>query len=119
MRREAIEYLGRVRMALLDDVVEATLIAAVSESADGQIFNLGGDEPTSLKDLIELMIEINGSGSYRLVPFPAEKKAIDIGDFYGDYTRIRSQLGWQPKIKLREGLQKTIGYYKENLSWYK
>jgi UDP-glucose 4-epimerase len=103
----------------VDDVVEAMLIAAVSEKANGQIFNLGGAEPTSLKDLVDLMIEVNGGGSYRLVPFPAEKKAIDIGDFYGDYSKIHATLGWQPRISLREGLQKTIRYYKEHLNWYK
>ena len=103
----------------VDDVVEAMLLAAVSNEVNGEIFNLGGDEPTSLKDLVELMIEINGGGSYRLVPFPPEKKSIDIGDFYGDYSKIKQQLGWQPKIKLREGLQKTFAYYRENFEWYK
>lgn len=102
----------------VDDVVDALLVAALAKQADGEIFNLGGDEPTSLKDLVELMIEVNGGGSYRLAPFPAEKKAIDIGDFYGDYGKIKAALGWQPRIRLRQGLEKTIRYYKENLSWY-
>jgi len=102
----------------VDDVVEAMLLAAVSDEVNGEIFNLGGDEPTSLKDLVELMIELNG-GSYRLVPFPPEKKSIDIGDFYGDYSKIKERLGWQPKVKLREGLQKTLAYYRENFEWYK
>jgi UDP-glucose 4-epimerase len=103
----------------VDDVVDAMLIAAVSEQANGEIFNLGGDEPTSLKALVELMIEINGGGSYQLVPFPPEKKSIDIGDYYGNYTKIKSMIGWQPKTSLREGLQKMLNYYKENLAWYK
>lgn len=103
----------------VDDVVEALLLAAFSDAGNGEVFNLGGDEPTSLKHLVELLIELNGGGSYRLVPFPPEKKSIDIGDFYGDYTKIKERLGWQPKIKLREGLQKTLAYYKENFEWYK
>jgi UDP-glucose 4-epimerase len=103
----------------VDDVVEAMLIAAVSEKADGGIFNLGGAEPTSLKDFVELLIDINGGGRYVLIPFPPEKKSIDIGDYYGDYTKIKSELGWQPKTNLRQGLGKTLDYYKENLTWYK
>ncbi|MEW6129799.1 MAG: NAD-dependent epimerase/dehydratase family protein [Acidobacteriota bacterium] len=103
----------------VDDVVEALLLAAVSEKSNGQIFNLGGDEPVSLKNLVELMIEINGSGNYRLVPFPDEKKAIDIGSFYGDFSKITNTLNWRPQTKLREGLIKTFDYYKENFSWYK
>ena len=101
----------------VDDVVDALLAAAVSKQADGEIFNLGS-EPLSLKRLVELMIEINGAGSYRLVPFPPDKKRIDIGDFYGDYTKITTTLGWKPKTSLRDGLRDTINYYRENLASY-
>jgi UDP-glucose 4-epimerase len=103
----------------VDDVVEAMLIAAGSEKADGEIYNLGGAEPTSLKTFVELLIEINGDGRYQFIPFPPEKKSIDIGDYYGDYTKIKAELGWQPKTNLRQGLRKTVDYYKENLRWYK
>jgi UDP-glucose 4-epimerase len=103
----------------IDDVVDALLLAGMNDKSNGEIFNLGGDEPISLKDLVELMIEVNGSGSYQLVPFPEEKKAIDIGSFYSDYTKIKKVLGWQPKVRLREGLKKTFDYYKENFAWYR
>ncbi|HVF92647.1 MAG TPA: NAD-dependent epimerase/dehydratase family protein [Blastocatellia bacterium] len=102
----------------VDDVVDAMLIAAVSDRASGQIYNLGGDEPVSLKSLVELMIDVNGGGSYRLVPFPAEKRAIDIGDFYGDYSRIKGELGWSPRISLRDGLRHTFEFYRENIERY-
>jgi len=100
------------------DVVDALLLAAASEDANGQIYNLGGDEPVSLKSLVEMLIEINGGGNYRLVPFPPEKKLIDIGDYYSHYSKINSALGWRPKTSLREGLTETIRFYKENLSRY-
>jgi len=102
----------------VDDVVNALLLAAVSDRAEGQIFNLGGREPVSLKQLVELMIEINGGGSYRLVPFPDDKKKIDIGSFYGEYSKIKEALGWEPETSLREGLERTIAYYRQNLRHY-
>jgi UDP-glucose 4-epimerase len=102
----------------VDDVVDALMLAAVSDRADGEIYNLGGDEPISLKALVELMIEVNGSGSFRLVPFPPEKKRIDIGDYQGDYSKIAGALGWKPAIPLRDGLRRTIEYYRETLGWY-
>jgi UDP-glucose 4-epimerase len=105
-------------LTYVDDVVDALLLAAASDVANGQIYNLGGDEPISLKLLVELMIEINGGGSYRLVPFPEDKKRIDIGDFYGDHSKITAALGWRPRTPLREGLRRTFDYYKENLAWY-
>lgn len=102
----------------VDDVVDAILIAAVAPNADGNVFNLGSGQPIDLKSLVELMIEINGGGSYRFVPFPSEKKRIDIGDFHADFSKIRSALGWSPKTSLRDGLKKTISYYKKNLHRY-
>ena len=102
----------------VDDVVDAMLLCAVSDKANGEIYNLGGEEPISLKSLAEMLIEINGGGSYRLVPFPPDKKLIDIGDFYGDYSKIVRELEWRPSTSLREGLERTIRYYRENISRY-
>lgn len=98
----------------VDDVIEALLISAVSEEAYGQVFNLGcNNDPINLKDLAKLLIEINGDGSFSIVPFPPERKKIDIGDYYADFRKIRSKLGWEPKTPLREGLARTLEYYKK------
>lgn len=101
----------------VDDVVEALLLAAASPVSDGQIYNLGG-EPISLLDLARLLTEVNGGGEYRLVPFPPERNRIDIGDYWGNYTKIRTALGWEPKIPLREGLARTLAYYREYREQY-
>ena len=95
----------------VDDVVDAFLRAGAMDAADGQVFNLGGDEPVSLLELAKTMVEIAGAGAYAFTPFPPERKRIDIGDFYADTTKIRNALGWAPRVKLREGLQRTIEYY--------
>jgi UDP-glucose 4-epimerase len=102
----------------VDDAVEAFLLAAASEEANGQIFNLGGTEPVTLLELTEKIVRIAGTGSFRMVPFPPEKKRIDIGDYWGDYQKIFSLLGWQPRISLEEGLSKTIDYYRMHKEHY-
>ncbi|MBM3789679.1 MAG: NAD-dependent epimerase/dehydratase family protein [Acidobacteria bacterium] len=102
----------------VDDAVEALLLAAASPAADGEIYNLGGDEPIRLLDLAKLMVEINGSGSYRLAPFPPDRELIDIGDYYGNYGKIQGALGWRPAIPLREGLRQTLEFYRRNRSHY-
>jgi UDP-glucose 4-epimerase len=102
----------------VDDVVDAFLRAGAMEQADGQVFNLGGETPVSLRELVEMMIELAGRGSYSLVPFPPERKAIDIGDFWGDATRIREALGWRPQVPLREGLRRTLEFYQQHKEHY-
>jgi UDP-glucose 4-epimerase len=100
------------------DAAQALLLAASHPAADGKIYNLGGDEPISLLDLARLMIEINESGSYRVVPFPSDRRAIDIGDYCGNYGKIRTELGWKPSIPLRQGLRETILFYRNNREHY-
>jgi len=102
----------------VDDVVQALLLAASQDHANGQAFNLGSPEPVSLRDLAEMLVQARGSGSWRLVPWPEERRAIDIGSYYGDYSRARRELGWEPKISLADGLRSTISYYLTHLQHY-
>jgi UDP-glucose 4-epimerase len=88
------------------------------EEANGKIYNLGGTEIISLKDLARLVVEVNGSGDHRVVPFPEDRKKIDIGDYYSDDSRIRAELGWVPRVSVREAIERTISYYRENLEHY-
>ena len=102
----------------VDDVVDALLLAAADERANGGIFNLGAPDWLSLRDLAQLLVELNGGGSYRIVPFPEDRKPIDIGDYYADYRLIQQVLGWEPKVPLREGLARTLAYYQEHWQHY-
>ncbi len=102
----------------VDDAVAALLLAAASEQTNGQTFNLGGDCIISLRDLAELMIKVNGSGTYVVRPYPSERKQIDIGNYYADFSRIRSVLGWEPRVSLSEGLARILAFYRENLERY-
>ncbi len=102
----------------VDDVVEALLLAAVDEKANGHVFNLGDERPVSLKDLAALMIQITGEGECRLIPFPPERKIIDIGHYYADFRLIQKTLGWKPVTPLRDGLKKTLDFYKLNRKHY-
>lgn len=102
----------------VDDAVAAFLLAAATERAVGRTYNLGGDEPVSLLDLAELVVELAHSGRTRVVPFPPDRKAIDIGDFYADYGLAERELGWRPAVGLQDGLRRTIAYYREHGGHY-
>lgn len=102
----------------VDDCVDALLLAGASDIANGKVYNLGSQEVIGLKALAEMMVGLGFGGSFELIPFPPERKAIDIGDYYSDYTLISRDLGWTPKIDLNTGLQKTLAYYKKHHAHY-
>jgi UDP-glucose 4-epimerase len=103
----------------VDDCVEALLLAAVRPEAAGQVFNLGGGEVTSLVDLAQLLVELNGVGHFEQREFPADRKRIDIGDYYADDALIRKTLGWRPNVSLREGLKRTLDFFHTHLDHYR
>jgi len=102
----------------VDDVIEAMLMCALSEVTASEIYNLGSYQHISLRDLAELMVKIHGKGKCRIIPFPEERKVIDIGDYYSDFSKIKGALNWEPKISLEQGLKKTLQYFYQNFSHY-
>jgi UDP-glucose 4-epimerase len=102
----------------VDDAVDAFLLAGANDVANGQVFNVGALEPISLRELAELLVEVAGTGSHRLVPFPPERKVIDIGSIYVDDRKIRRVLKWRPQVDLREGLARTVAFYRAHRAEY-
>jgi len=102
----------------VDDTVDALLRAALAPEANGQVFNVGGDRVVSLKETADLMIAANGGGNYTIREFPAERKRIDIGDYYSDASLLEQTLHWTPRIKLEEGFQQTLHFYRQHSENY-
>ncbi|MEW6668807.1 MAG: NAD-dependent epimerase/dehydratase family protein [Thermodesulfobacteriota bacterium] len=102
----------------VDDAVQALLMVALSDAANGQVYNLGSPEHINLKDLAEMMVKVCGAGEYRIIPFPGKRKTIDIGDYYADFGKIRRDFRWEPEIGLEEGIEKTLNFYHQHLQHY-
>jgi nucleoside-diphosphate-sugar epimerase len=111
---------GEQRRDLLyvEDAVEAFLCAAITRDTAGLALNVGGGEPYSLLALAEALIRANGGGTFERREFPAERKAIDIGDFVSDDRRFRALTGWAPRIGLDDGLARSLDYYRRHLASY-
>lgn len=105
-------------LCYVDDVVDAFLRVGAAEEANGQVYNLGGSEPISLLDLAQTLVCIAGQGEVELVPWPEERKRIDIGDVYSSYRRIEAELGWTPRTSLETGLRHTLDYYRVHRDQY-
>lgn len=109
---------GQVRdLNYVDDVVSALLLCAAHPSARGKIYNLGGPS-VKLLELAREMIRVNKCGDYVIVPFPENRKRIDIGDYYGDYSLIQKEVGWHPQTPLADGLARMFEYFQSNKDHY-
>ncbi len=94
----------------IDDVVHALLLAAGNEKCYGNIYNLGSPNYYSLIQFVDILKEITGV-EFETIPFPDDKKIIDIGDYYGDYSLFAKDTGWSPKVDLIEGITRTTDFY--------
>jgi UDP-glucose 4-epimerase len=102
----------------VDDAVDAFLRAGVNDACNGEVFNVGGGQPISHRTLVTMLLDVAGHGSMAFVEWPADKKAIDIGSFYSSSAKFTAVTGWQPTIALRDGLTRTIAFYRAHFDRY-
>ncbi len=102
----------------VDDVVDALLRAAVTDACFGNVYNLGDEQRVTLLKLAKMVVDSHGSGDYTVHDFPEERKKIDIGDYYSDFSKFRAESGWQPQVSLEQGLARTLDYYRDRLEQY-
>jgi UDP-glucose 4-epimerase len=102
----------------VDDAADAFLRAGASEACNGEVFNVGGQEAVSHRELTGMLLDAAGAGSVRFVEWPDEKRRIDIGSFYSDSTKFQRAVGWRPQVALREGLRETVAFYRQHMPHY-
>jgi nucleoside-diphosphate-sugar epimerase len=102
----------------VDDAADAFLRAGADDACNGDVFNVGGSDPVSHRDLVAQLIAVAGTGRVRYVEWPPEKKAIDIGSFYADSSRFRHTTGWVPQTSLADGLARTVAFYRAHRAQY-
>ncbi len=121
LRGETIELYGggsQLRdFNYVDDVTRAMLLAVTNNACLGKVFNLGSPRACSLVDFVEILKRFC-SFRVRSVPFPEDKKIIDIGDYYGDFSKFHAATGWTPSVELAAGLERTIAFYREHKEAY-
>ena len=96
----------------VSDVTQALALVGESRAHCGVSFNLGHDEHFSLREFVETLSE-HCPVQFEITPFPDELRAIDIGDYYADYSKFRAATGWRPQVGLNEGLQSTMRFYRQ------
>lgn len=98
----------------VENVVEANICAAVhaGEKASGRAFNIGCGERMSINALYRIIAEELGAD---LEPEYAPPRHGDVRDSVADITAARAAFGYEPSVDLREGLKRSLEWYRENL----
>lgn len=102
----------------IDDVVDALILVARNQAANGEIFMVGSGNEVRFIDMVKLVIKTVGKGKYIHAPYPFERGKVDIKRFVASYAKLNKMLGWTPKISLEEGVKKTVDFYTERLNEY-
>jgi nucleoside-diphosphate-sugar epimerase len=111
----------------IDDLVEGTILAAKKDKSSGEVYNISSGEGINILDLAKKIIEISGKnleikfaepGEYKFgdefckIPIGAttkeNEKWVDKRNYVGDISKAKSELGYNPKIDLEEGIKKTL-----------
>jgi len=105
------------------NVVDAFLLASQIEKTNGYYFNLGSNRGTKFVDMVKTVIQTvkdatGKEGRFKFVSWPKEIKKVDQGDMVIDYTKLNRFTGWYPKVSFKEGIRKTVEFYKERLNEY-
>ncbi len=103
--------------AYIDDVVDAFAVAGVHPNPKSRVYNIGSGEHISFKAMTAQIAELTGA-EVKHIPYPKSQKGFETGDFYADVSRAKEELGWEPAIGFKEGLKRTVDYYREHLAKY-
>ena len=102
----------------VDDVVECLVLAATVPEAAGQVFNVGNDEHLSLREIAETVVRVVGAGTVVTTPWPPDRDAIDIGSYFGDSSKAKRALGWEPRTRFADGMERTVAFFRSRRRWY-
>lgn len=104
----------------VSDTARGYMLAASSQEAEGETINLGYGKGITIGDLARMIIEISGkdvsvvSDESRVRPEKSE-----VTQLIADNTKAKALLGWEPRVELREGLERCYAYIRDNLSLFK
>lgn len=121
LRNKEITVFGEGRqkrnVLFIDDAVSALIMASQSDALNSQVVFAVSDDHYSLAEIAAATAE-NVGGRVTFVDWPAERKAVDIGDAIISNAKIKGSLGWQPTVELVSGLRTTKAYYDSCLERY-
>ena len=101
-----------------EDLAEACVALLLSPGTEGQVYNLGTGTGVPFMEMAALVAEAVPGTEVRQVEWPQDRYFVETGDYLSDITRITAASGWQPKTTLKDGIGRTVAYYREHRQEY-
>ncbi len=102
----------------VEDLAEAMVCLALTPGAAGEVYNLGSGTGTPFMEMAQLVAEAVPGTEVRQVEWPADRYFVETGDYIGDISKITKVSHWQPQTSLREGIARTVNYYRQHREQY-
>lgn len=83
----------------------------------GQTYCLGGNSEKTNLEITQKILELMGAGE-EMIEYVQDRKGHD-KRYAIDFSKAKNELGWQPQISFKDGLQETINWYRNNQGWWK
>lgn len=101
-----------------EDLAKALACIGLDRQAAGQPFNIGSGIGTRFIDMANTVVETVGSGRVVKVPWPRNYENVETGDYVTDIMKTKERTGWLPQVSFKEGIEKTVDYYRKNKGMY-
>ncbi|MBI1224034.1 MAG: NAD-dependent epimerase/dehydratase family protein [Bacteroidetes bacterium] len=100
----------------VENAVQANIKAMFSKrkEASNEVYNIANGEQTTLLELFNILKELSNS---ELAPIFGPERPGDVKHSLADISKAMNYLGYEPKVKIREGLEKAFQWYKENQTY--
>ena len=96
-----------------EDLAAGCVALMLSPGTEGQVYNLGTGLAVPFIDMARLVAEAVPGAEVRQVEWPQDRYFVETGDYLSDISRITAVSGWRPRITLKEGIKRTVAYYRE------
>jgi UDP-glucose 4-epimerase len=101
-----------------EDLAAGCIALLLSPGTEGQVYNLGTGTGVPFLEMAQLVAAAVPGTEVRQVEWPKDRYFVETGDYLSDISHIIATSGWRPRTSLKEGIERTVAYYRQHRREY-
>lgn len=118
LSKNHIVELGNIKakrdFTYVEDAVKGAIALIKYKKAEGEVINLGSNHTHSIEEITQTIAELGGWNPFKVIIEPKRFRPLDVEILHSDYSKAQRLMGWKPETNLKEGLMRTIEWFKEH-----